>query len=400
MRNVDHSDAAGDASYGRVHRARALIRKHWLMFAAIGTAVLAVIAGVLATGQAAPTSPRVVPAVPMVRGVPRYYVALDNKGRVGEFAEPLAEATVRVTATGAVIARVSAPRPYLGFTAVTGAADDRTFVLLAHAPTNPFTGEVPERFFVLRIDPEAPSATARARLTALPARDNPGGQSDASEGAVSLALSPDGTSLAAILNVGGVDYLYVYNLATGETRRWVKTPCEGCAPAPLSNPINMNPGVPALSFTSDDRSVAFTFMYNLPQISDQLRLLHLGGPGNDVLASSTAFLFHVPEADWRQALMTSDGKTVLMTVGFPIGGPYSAVRISTATGHATAINTLQPTPGYTEFGPLTVDTILWTNATGSTVVVADARPGRTLGVYTGRSYRPLPWPADGVGAAW
>jgi hypothetical protein len=37
---------------------------------------------------------------------------------------------------------------------------------------------------------------------------------------------------------------------------------------------------------------------------------------------------------------------------------------------------------------------------GSTVVVADAAPGRTLGVYRGRRHTPLPWPKNAVGAAW
>lgn len=98
--------------------------------------------------------------------------------------------------------------------------------------------------------------------------------------------------------------------------------------------------------------------------------------------------------------MTSDGKTVLMEVGFPVGGPFSVMRISTATGQAATINRLQTSAGYTEFGPLTVDTILWTNDNGSTVVIADAAPGHTLGVYSGGRYTPLPWPADAVGAAW
>jgi hypothetical protein len=78
---------------------------------------------------------------------------------------------------------------------------------------------------VLRIDPDARSATARARLTALPTRDIPGGQ-DASElmlgeEVATVALSPDGRSLAAILTVGGLNNLYVYNLTTGTTRSWV-----------------------------------------------------------------------------------------------------------------------------------------------------------------------------------
>jgi hypothetical protein len=52
------------------------------------------------------------------------------------------------------------------------------------------------------------------------------------------------------------------------------------------------------------------------------------------------------------------------------------------------------------FGPLTADTILWTNNNGSKVIIADARPGYTLGVHSGGRYTALPWPARAVGAAW
>jgi hypothetical protein len=390
---------------GRVAVARPLIRKHWLPLAVIGTAVLAVIAGVLAVGQAAPTSHRAPPAVGMVqRGIPGYYVALDSMGR--PIGEPLSKATVRVTATGAVIARISAPRPYLGFIAVTGAANDRTFVLLAHARTNPFTGQIPERFFLLRIDPDAPSATARARLTALPARDIPGGQnaSDLMNGeeVATMALSPDGRSLATILTVGNLNRLYVENLATGTTRSWVWNGCGGCDPIALSNPVmGLAIGAPALSWASDGSSVVFTFMDNHPSISYQLRLIHLSAQGSNILPSSTPFAFNAPVTPWRQAVMTSDGKTVLMAFWTPAGynppGSLSLVRISTVTGQVATINTLPMTPGYTA---VVADTILWTNDNGSTVLIADARPGRTLGVYRGSKYTPLPWPADAVTAAW
>jgi hypothetical protein len=345
---------------------------------------------------------------PILPGIPRFYVALDSKGPVSEFPEPLAAATVRVTATGAVIARISVPEPYVGFTAVTGAADDRTFVLLAHARTDPFTGDIPERFFLLRIDPGAPSATARARLTALPTRDIPGhepaGNIFLGEQVETLALSPNGSSLAAILTVRGLNNLYIYNLATGKTRSWVWNPCHGCDPIALSNPLTLDPGIPALSWTSDGTSVAFTFMYNHP-IMTQLRLLHLSAPGNDVMADSSPVTIHAPVSFWHQAVMTPDGKTVLMNLTQPGGGPaYSGglVRISMATGQPATINTLPmvETAGYVNFGPLTADTLLWTNDNGSKVIIADARPGHTLGVSSDGRYTALPWPARAVSAAW
>jgi len=368
--------------------------------------VLAVVAGTLAAGCAPHSSEHVAAVAAAVQpGIPRYYVELDGKGPVSEFPEPLAAATVRVTATGAVIARITAPRPYVGFTAVTGAADDRTFVLLAHARTNPFTGDIPERFFVLRIDPGAPADTARARLTALPIRDipshEPAGNSFLDEQVATIALSPNARSLAAILTVEGQNRVYIYNLATGKTRSWVWNGCHNCDPVALTNPLTLNPGIPALSWTSDGRSVAFTVMYVFP-IMTQLRLLHLSAPGNDVTADSSPFIIHAPESFWHQAVMTPDGTTVLLNFTSAGGDSGSMLRISTATGQLATINTLPgiQTAGYVLVGPLTADTILWTNDNGSKLIVADARPGHTLGIYSGGTYTPLPWPAHAVNAAW
>src|SRR5215469_11640034 len=372
--------------------------------------VLAVVAATLAASCAAPRSQHVTAAGATVQaGIPRYYVALDSKAPVSEFPEPLAAATVRFTATSAVIARISAPRPYVGFTAVTGAADDRTFVLLAHARTNPFTGVIPERLFLLRIDPGAPSATARARLTALPTRDIPGGQAAENlilgEQVGTMALSPDGRSLAAILTVGSGNSLYIYNLATGKTRSWVWTPCSRCDQIPLTNDLSLNPGAPALAWTSNGRSLAFTVMSIWPVVT-QLRLLHLGARGNDLVADSTPFVtIQAPVSAWEQAVMTPDGKTAFLKLDVQTGDPsgsFRLMRIAAATGQLVTINTLPmiSTAGYTNTGALTADTVLWTNADGSKIIIADARPGHTLGVYSGGTYRALPWPAHAVSAAW
>jgi hypothetical protein len=56
--------------------------------------------------------------------------------------------------------------------------------------------------------------------------------------------------------------------------------------------------------------------------------------------------------------------------------------------------------GYSNSGPLTANTVLWTNYDGTKLIVADAQPGHTVGVFTRSTYTPLPWPADAIDAAW
>ena len=134
-----------------------------------------------------------------LNGVPAYYVALitakpqsDVANDLGSSSLAYSAAELRSTQTGAVLARITPPRPYMSFTGVTGAADDRTFVLSAQGPQPSVVPPFPaQRFFLLRIDPAA-QAGARMTLTALPAGDVPAGN-----GIREMALSPDGTHLAA-----------------------------------------------------------------------------------------------------------------------------------------------------------------------------------------------------------
>jgi hypothetical protein len=378
---------------------RAPDRKRWLSLAGTASAVLAVMAGTLAAGRTAPTSLGATSAVALAKpGIPRYYVELDIRGPITTYGAPVAVAVVRVTATGAAIARISAPSPYKGFTAVTGAANDRTFVLLANAPTDPFTNATPERFIVLHIDPDATSATGRARLTPLPSRDIPGAQTPPESGVSTMALSPDGNSLAAILSFGSKNYLAVYHLAGRKTRIWVSKPCSECMPIALAGAT--------LSWTSDGRSLALT-SWDAAMNATQLLLLHLDARGDNVQSTSTPLVIHAAPSYWQQAVMTPDGKTVFLKVALPgpnlyTLGSYGLMRFSSATGQLATINTLPMinTAGYASSGPFSADTILWTNDNGSKIIIADARPGHTLGVYSGRRYTPLPWPAHAVGAAW
>ncbi len=86
-------------------------------------------------------------------------------------------AVIRATATGAVLATVQPPRPYGSFTFVSGAADDRTFVLAAQRWWNVTSGTrgeaaqqrdntTPVAFFRLRFDPRDPHGPAHRRCPA------------------------------------------------------------------------------------------------------------------------------------------------------------------------------------------------------------------------------------------
>jgi len=140
-----------------------------LVLAAVGASLA--VAGNL-THQPAATRPQASPD-----GVPAYYVALittakpqsDVANDLGSSALAYSAAELRSTQTGAVLARITPPEPYVSFTGVTGAADDHTFVLSAQGPQPSVWPPFPaQRFFLLRIAPAA-RAGARMTLTALPA---------------------------------------------------------------------------------------------------------------------------------------------------------------------------------------------------------------------------------------
>ena len=139
-----------------------------LVLAAVGASLA--VAGNL-THQPAAAGPQASPDE-----VPAYYVALitakpqsDVANDLGAASLAYSAAELRSTQTGAVLAQITPPGPYVSFTGVSGAAGDRTFVLSAqgpaHYPEPPFPAQ---RFFLLRIDPAA-RAGARMTLTALPA---------------------------------------------------------------------------------------------------------------------------------------------------------------------------------------------------------------------------------------
>jgi hypothetical protein len=362
-----------------------------LVLAAVGASLA--VAGNL-THQPAATRPQAGPG-----GVPAYYVALitakpqsDVANDLGSTSLTYSAAELRSTQTGAVLARITPPGPYASFTGVTGAADDRTFVLSAqgpeHFPMPPFPAQ---RFFLLRIDPAA-QAGSRMTLTALPARYVPAGY-----GIRDMALSPDGTRLAAQIgdSVGYAAELDVFDLATGTERAWSTRTCAGCQPNGGGN-LWMGANPDALSWTADSRHVAFTW-------NNTVRVLDTRAAGSDLLTDSKTVATWTGGVrgpnQWRGAIITPDGRTVLgiEQLGMNLKGPNREhlVSWSAATGQQIAVlNNLNAR----KLGDY--EQILYTSADGRILVLTYQRPGAKAAiVYDGRS-TPIPWsPHIGV-AAW
>jgi hypothetical protein len=397
-----------------------VMRRWFAPVAAAGVAVALIAAcggaPTQATQQASGAAPRQV-------NVPPYYVALIGPGPEQQLApSPASVAVVRATATGAVLARITPPRQY-AFTTVSGAADDRTFVLYGVGPASGDTvqyGTYRQRLFLLHINPAASSPSARAQLTELPAADIPGGHQ---RQLLAMALAPDGTSLAAIffrrITVApySTGYLTVFNLADGTQRTWTRNVCEHgtCAKEAIGDgfPLIMYPSRVQLSWTSDSRSLLFI----AGQTGSEVRLLNVGAPGTSLMTDSRALPVRTAIRLWSDAVITPNGRTVF--IEYSSGAAtvvLNLLRFSAASGDSTVVNhVVLFTEGQaTGTGP---DDVLWTNDNGSKIIVLGAQPGpkkgglhgqiftptpsgQTAGIYDGTRYTPIPWPANVVDAAW
>jgi hypothetical protein len=385
-------------------------RQRWLVPLAAAVAVLAIVAGAISVGHAL-QGHQTPPTAPIQRNVPRYYVAVvadHTPYRLAANFDPARStvATVRDTATGSVIARVKAPAPYLGFSLVSGAADDRTFVLLAYGPpvkAQASHGQLagPERLYVLHINPSSSAEAGRAQLTALPANDIPAGTQ-----ITNLALSPDGQALAAIVSNRHGGVLTVYYLQTGNTRTWTWEPGGSRAGSEISGTSEGVSAV-ALSWTANGKAIGLA-----PDPWSTLWVLDIAKPSNDVRLGSTPIdIRGVPVQTWTTVDLTPDGKSAFVSYyeSFGHSNWIGLDRFSATTGQLTVINKLTVTnEGHaTGFGihanptaDTAADDVLWTSYDGSKFIVVSARPGNTAGIYSGNRYTPIPWPANVVDAAW
>jgi hypothetical protein len=386
--------------------------------AAVACAVLAIGAGLPASASAGSGRPavaqrltvaqRATAAAPSaaVPAVPRYYVALNNP----HVATARDQVVVGDTLTGKRLAAVSPPKGST-FGGVTGAADDRSFVLdVRQFPwSSTWFAVTPRTWYLLKI---APGTAHPTRLTKLriPATPN-GAQVDG------MALSPNGREFAVMYQPNawgpapGPVTLRIYSMATGKTvHTWV-----GPAPSP-SGPGDYLFGQylylddnATLSWASDGRSLAF--VYGAGLITDTtVRTLTLASAGHGLLADSRLVLGFKPGSapDCTSLMVTANGRSVVCGAALAAGSG-STGGCSSATGLAR--------PGIAEYSAATgrltgvlyrytgtciagQADVLWASPSGGTVLgylgITRQSSGRSpvgkyqVGVFAHDAFRPLP----------
>lgn len=361
----------------------------WLAPAAAAAAVAAVvvasqvISGAFDGHQQATTS-----VTPAEAGVSSYYVALRFSRGTRCCDTPKTWAAVVNTATGAVLATVAPPKPYVTFAGVSGAGDGRTFVVAAQRRTN----EPANRFFLLRINP-AGRPGDRARLSPLPIPED-------KNQILSFALSPGGRSLA-VADFAGVQIL---NVSTGAQRTW--------HPSLGGSYLGSATTDALLSWSADGRKLAFA--YNSDSTVMGAYLLDTTAPGSNLLASSRR-LVHAPKpginaTPWYQVRLTPDGRTVIAVLAAPNrrdpnGAAQKLEEFSARTGRLLRVLNYLPVHNYTD-----VEQVLWTSPSGHALLVANTKPypGKRraffllghVALLTGHHFTPLPWFTDTLAAAW
>jgi hypothetical protein len=331
-----------------------------------------------------------------LRRVPPYYVGLSPPSRTSILGGRRAE--VRASATGAVLATIRPPRPFGAFTWVSGASDDRRFVLAAQrfwtiAPGNRGTkatirdDTTPTRFFELTITP----STRTARLTELPGA----GQVNQSQQLAGVALSPDGTRLALDLRRS----IQVITLASGARRVW-RWPGGGWVG-------NFKPYGQVLSWTADGHMLAFQQWGGKFGNTAHVRVLDTAAPGSSLQAAKLVVAFPdkagVATLGSENTLITPDGsKIVAGTMTQAPKSPYAtALEI---TEFSARTGTIVRSLDRFRFGsPGPYQDVLWSNAPGTTLIVSDPRGkarGTVPGVLSGNRFTALPRAPQTNQIAW
>lgn len=334
-------------------------------------------------------------------GVPPYYVAVKNSS----------QAQVRATATGATLATIKTSTPFVG---VTGAADDRTFVLDAQRQVMGPTVLWPEqpKFYLLRLDASGGEKSfTQLALAALPK----------GTAVTGLALSPDGSKLAVevdtqINNNPGLLEVRVYTLATGAYRTW-STNGSTDPEDPGGFTGSGVDGAATISWGADSRTLAFDWQ-NQASVTG-VRLLDTAASGDNLIADSRLAVIEDPGNNTApprsvppdyisqcvtDSIMSADGSSIVC--GYATGTLRSAnayrtttgfIRYSTKTGKPAQVYGVSTFNGQSG-GDISV---WWTNATGKTLIGGILTPGGIrVGVITGQTFTPLPGTA-GLGAvAW
>lgn len=340
----------------------------WLAPAAAAALVIAVAVGLVAVrdaGDGRGVSPA---ARPADFAVPRYYVAVHQLGKSSE----ATGLVIGDTLTGAKLATIAAARG-IRFVGVTGAADDRTFVVSTMPVPHGVKPALAVTWYLLRI---RPGSTPDYRLTRLAIPDM---RSWAVQG---IALSPSGRELAMTLFPARVNsrwMLRTYSVATGKLLRSWST-----GGSVTLSPVVVVPGTQSqpLSWADGDRAVVFQSFavsreHGLGRESE--RLLDVTATSGDLIADSRV-VWSMPDRTGRYGCglasprLTADGKTVLCPAKPVTGGKGSDRHVTLAwLAYSTSapaaprvlykVTVKAPSPDGNQSG------ILWSDASGRTLIV-------------------------------
>ena len=272
--------------------------RHWLNWGAPLAAAAVVIALALVlvllrqapAPRSHPVAPTSTPAIPA--SVPRYYVVLARMDGVGG-------AVVADDRTGRRVTVVPPPRGQ-DFTGVTGAADDRTFVVSSYDNAKAET-----TWYLLRIYPGGafPSVLTPIRIAPLRAQVK------------GLALTADGRTLAVMFDGSSGVQLSTYSVSSGALLgSWHTNTDYWIVRADGANAYG-------LSWLADGRHVTFRFDAYAKNSATHLvtvRTLDVAAAGHDLLADSRLDL-QLPLSVTRpeptelcfSSLATPDGRSII-----------------------------------------------------------------------------------------
>ena len=373
-------------------------------------AVVLVALRALGKEQAAPAAPpRPVAGPPLPAGAtPWYYVKLGGvKGRPGW------DIIVGDEQTGRTIAAYPLGKGNVMTSAgVSGAGDDRTFVVSAAAGQNTLgqggpLALVPPTWYLVRI---LPGSADPVRVTRLAVNFRAGGE------VREIALSADGTELAVVSGSDKSMVLGVYSVATGQQQASWSAPLGASAgnPRPVSD----------LSWVGDG-TVGFA-VTDTPGVREEVRTLDTGAAGPSLLAASRvvwsqhapapphgSIPSHAPQV-CSTPFLTGDGQAVVCATSSysaldkRLLAVWLAYPLATPDGPRVIGSVAQPTD-VSKFSFLSVE---WANPSGTEVIgswnpsvdsVSDGAKVQTVTNFTGfighgavRSFGPV----LGLDVAW
>jgi hypothetical protein len=371
--------------------------RRWLAPVAAAAVVIAVIATAVAIAGMRSPHHRATPDTALDK-LPRYYLTM--------LLPPHAESNldwtsvvVKNTRTGATLLTARPPSPYSSFAGVTGAADDRTFVLAAQAPVGPpRDARYDVKLFRAQLDPSKRTLT----ITPLPIPVfTPPTQVNG------MALAANGSEVAVAMEAGKYQKMLVvsvYSLAGRVLRSWHS---RGNYGSPWYDAEIMSwsrTGVLAINWT-------FSRLDQPMRAYGGVWLLNTNSPSGSLVAQSRRVVKERRSGYFPgDGVLSASGETIVVPMVKQIIGTaivhgiraQAFIRkgeiqvVSAATGQP--IRTLWPvdfggkdTPVYASG-----EVVMWTNAAGSVIVMeAPLARGRSdgqegIGVLSGKRFTPIP----------